>query len=251
MSSWIIAKSSSLRKTPEIKEITSYHDVSSGNTFAEIYLKFIAAVLYTKSINETCNVWDPSGILRMSLKSTPLVSILKEKPSVEPVSLDSCRLKITEIQKLISNVFEYNPKFNFLLDSVLDTLSVRRSIIDLCIHLNDSISLEKYISMVKNYRDQFESKKPLTIYVMGNSDMIAKFKGISEPSWNILSLKYEADTSINEFIRDMAEVKLISMSSSMILDFSKPIDRLIYVLRKPKQELEYFKEVNRMAWFLV
>ena len=81
--------------------------------------------------------------------------------------------------------------------------------------------------------------------------MIAKFKGISEPSWNILSLKYEADTSINEFIRDMAEVKLISMSSSMILDFSKPIDRLIYVLRKPKQELEYFKEVNRMAWFLV
>ena len=105
--------------------------------------------------------------------------------------------------------------------------------------------------MVKNYRDQFESKKPLTIYVMGNSDMIAKFKGISEPSWNILSLKYEADTSINEFIRDMAEVKLISMSSSMILDFSKPIDRLIYVLRKPKQELEYFKEVNRMAWFLV
>jgi hypothetical protein len=49
----------------------------------------------------------------------------------------------------------------------------------------------------------------------------------------------------------MAEVKLMSKSSSMILDFSKPIDRLIYLLRKPREDLQYFKEINNLEWGLL
>jgi len=257
MSSWIRAKSSSLSGNTSIKkEITSYHDTSLSKSLIEIYLEFIAAAIYTKKLNETCTVWDPSGILGISLKSNPLVSILKEKPSVGPKSIELYKatlstMKFNDIQRYISNVFEYNNKFNSLLDRLLEALSVRREI-DLCVHLTNSIPLDSYIEIIQNYKKTFENKSRLTIYIIADSDLLERFKILSDSTWNLVSLpKDESADDTDQFIRTMAEIKLLSTTSSMILDFSKPLDRLIYLLRKPRQELQYFREINNLEWFLL
>ena len=166
MSSWIIAKGSLSSNILAKKEITSYHDTSSASSFPEIYLQFIMAIIYTKKLNEKCYVWDPSGILQLSLKVSPLVSILKEKPAVDPESLELYKptvlsMKFNQIQKLISNVFEYNDTFNSRLDHILEIIDLKRKRIDLSIHLTDSISLDKYVEMVKIYQGNFNMKSLL------------------------------------------------------------------------------------------
>ena len=255
MSSWILAKGSLSSNVPTKKEIISYHDTSSATSFPEIYLQFIMATIYTKKFNETCYVWDPSGILRLSIKSNPLVSILKEKPSIDPNSLDLYKpiisgMKFNEIKKYISNIFEYNDRFNTLVNHVIETIDLKRKRIDLSIHLTESISLDKYVEMVKTYQANFNMNSIL-IFVMGSSNLIKEFKSLADSTWKIIRIKDETTNDTDKFIHSMAEIKMMSTTSSIILDFSNPIDRLIYVSRKSRDELEYFKEVNGMEWFLL
>ena len=124
MSSWIIAKS--IHKKA-VKEITSYHlttprrssveakltSTEEPFSVAQLYLNFIAAAIHMKKLNETCNVWDTTGILRLSIKSNPLINILKQEPSIESCSLDTYKpsisgMKFTELQKHFFSIFEYN-----------------------------------------------------------------------------------------------------------------------------------------------
>ena len=257
MSSWIVATNSSKRRIQ--KEITSYYDASAVSTTSQFYVDFLAAYLHSKKNNETCNIWDPSLILKSSIKPHPYINILKEQPTIEARTLETHQktvttMKFADIKKDVSIIFEYNEQFNRMIDEVLQLASMRMPI-DLCIHLvNDSpkATIEYYVDLVKAYETKF-NKKSLNIYIMANSyDTVTAFITLGNPLWKITSLsKFETPTVTSKFIQEMAEVKLMSAAQSMILDFSKPIDRLIYLLRKSKENLEYFKEINRTEWYLV
>ena len=49
----------------------------------------------------------------------------------------------------------------------------------------------------------------------------------------------------------MAEVQIMSVSPALILDFSRSIDRFIFLMQRNQRGLQYFNEINSLPWFLI
>ena len=232
-----------------------YHDASlSGDVFT-MYLDYLSAYIYTQRLGETCNVWE-SGIIKDTLKLTPQVRLLIEKPEVEPIKMNDCKVMVSkltfkEIQKIASSLIVYDDALNRSVIKALDKAGIK-SIFDIGIQLvsADVNLLKRFASLIKAY--QVRSKKDkMNIYVMADSyDMVVEFQKLCEPSWKVTSLSKNMPTSSDDiFIQVLAEVQIMTALPALILDFNKPVDRFIYLMqRNPK--LDYFVELNSMDWSL-
>jgi hypothetical protein len=254
MSSWIIAKNKQKKK---VTIITKYHDTSlSGDVFA-MYLDYLGAYCYSTKLGETCNVWDSNGIIKDSLKLTPQVKLLKEKPEADSLSLDdyksiTTKLTFKEIQKIAASLIVYDDALNRSVIKALDKAGIK-TIFDIGIQLvtgADAVLLKRFATLVKAF--QVKSKKEkLNIYVMADSyDSVLEFQKLCDPSWKLTSLsKNPPRDSTENFIQVLAEVQIMAALPALMLDFNRPVDKFIYLMRR-NEKLDYFFELNSTEWNL-
>lgn len=254
MSSWIIAKNKQQKK---VTIITKYHDTSlSGDVFS-MYLDYIGAYCYSIRLGETCNVWDSNGLIKESLRLTPQVKLLKEKPEIDALTVDEYKtmtnnLTFKEIQKITASLIVYDDALNRSVIKVLEKVGIK-TIFDIGIQLvtgADANLLKHFVALVKGF--QVKSKKEkLNIYVMADSyDDVVEFQKFCDPSWKITSLsKNPPRDSSENFIQILAEVKIMTALPALILDFNRPVDKFIYLMRR-NEKLDYFFELNSTEWNL-
>jgi len=252
MSSWIIAKNKQKKKVPVI---TMYHDTSlSGDVFS-MYLDYLSAYIYTQRLGETCNVLD-SGIIKDTLKLTPQVRLLKDKPEVEPIKMDDCKalvskLTFKEIQKFALTLIVYDEALNRSVIRVLEKAGIK-SMFDIGIQLisADENVLKRFTAIIKGYQVRSKKEK-MNIYVMADSyDMVVEFQKLCDPSWKVTSLSKSVPTNSSDvFVQVLAEVQIMTALPALILDFNVPVDRFIYLMQR-NSKLDYFVEMNSMDWQL-
>jgi len=254
MSSWIIAKN---RQRKKVTVITKYHDTSlSGDVFS-MYLDYISAYIYTQKLGETCNIWDSNGLIKESLKLTPQVKLLKEKPEIDALSLDEYKtmtdkLTFKEVQKIASSLIIYDESLNRSVIKALDKIGIK-TVFDIGIQLitgADLVLLKRFTALVKAF--QVKSKKEkLNIYVMADSyDSVIEFQKLCDPSWKLTSLsKNPPRDSTENFIQVLAEVQIMTVLPALILDFNRPVDRFIYLMQR-NAKIDYFVEMSSKEWTL-
>jgi hypothetical protein len=49
----------------------------------------------------------------------------------------------------------------------------------------------------------------------------------------------------------MADVQVMTTLPALILDFDENLDRFIYLMHRNMKGVDYFKEVNGKAWYLI
>jgi hypothetical protein len=254
MSSWIIAKN---RQRKKVTVITKYHDTSLSRDVFSMYLDYISAYIYSEKLGETCNVWDSNGLIKESLKLTPQVKLLKEKPEIDALSLDEYKtmtnkLTFKEIQKIAGNLIVYDEALNRSVVKVLDKVGIK-TIFDIGIQLitgADVVLLNRFSALIKAF--QVKSKKEkLNIYVMADSyDTVINFQKLCDPSWKITSLsKNPPRDSTENFIQVLAEVQIMTALPALILDFNRPVDRFIYLMQR-NAKMDYFVEISSKEWKL-
>ena len=257
MSSWLRAKAVPKRKPISV---ASYHDTASSPDISSIYLEFMAAYAYSQKMGETCNVWDPSGIINLTLKYNPQIRILKEKPegsralTLGEYSNITATMKFGDIKRFATNVFQYDPEFNQTVIKVLEKASIK-SVFDIGIHLVSDLSgssLPRYVEIIKAFQKKTK-KTTLNIYAMaGSYDTLTAFKSIADPSWKITSLN--KGTEINNslaFLNMMAEVQIMSILPALVLDFTESVDRFIYMMHRNMKGIDHFTEINGLEWSLI
>jgi len=254
MSSWIIAKNKQRKK---VTVITKYHDtLLSGDVFT-MYLDYLGAYCYSQKLGEVCNVWDSNGLIKDSLKLTPQVKLLKEKPEIDALSINEYKtitdkLTFKEIQKIAASLIVYDDALNRSVIKVLDKVGIK-TIFDIGVQLvtgADEALLKRFVALVKAF--QIKSKKEkLNIYVMADSyDSVLDFQKLCDPSWKVTSLsKNPPRDSTENFVQVLAEVQIMTALSALILDFNRPVDRFIYLMRR-NDKLDYFVELNSTEWNL-
>lgn len=257
MSSWIIMKN---RQQKKKAAITKYHDTSSSQDVFSTYLELLSYYAYSQKMGETCNVWDPSGLVKNTLKVNPQVKVLKEKPEINPLALSEYASLVSpivfkDIQKMASSLISYDQGLNQTVLRFLEKSGIK-SMFDIGIHLlkdpaGPDISLMKqYVALIKNYQTKAK-KDTLSIYVMSdNYSVVQHFQTYCEPSWKITSLsKTPLKVTDDAFIQAMAEVQIMTALPALILDFDRTVDKFIYLMqRNPK--LLYFTELNGQVWKL-
>jgi hypothetical protein len=257
MSSWLRAKAVPKRKPIAIP---AYHDTASSPDIASIYLEFMAAYAYSQKMSETCNVWDPSGIINLTLKYNPQIRLLKEKPensralTLGEYSNLTATMKFGDIKRFATNVFQYDPEFNQTVIKVLEKASIK-TVFDIGIHLVSDLSgssLPRYVELIKAFQKKTK-KTTLNIYAMaGSYDTLTAFKSIADPTWKITSLNKGADISGSlAFLNMMAEVQIMSILPALILDFTESVDRFIYMMHRNMKGIDYFNEINGLEWSLI
>jgi hypothetical protein len=254
MSSWIIAKNKQRKK---VTVITKYHDTSLSGDVFNMYLDYLGAYCYSQKMGETCNVWDSNGLIKESLKLTPQVRLLKEKPETEPLSVTEYKtltdkLTFKEIQKIAASLIIYDDSLNRSVIKVLDTLGIKK-IFDMGIQLvtgaNEDL-LKRFVGLVRVYQAKSKKEK-LDIYVMADSyNSVLEFQKLCDPSWKITSLSKNSPRNSSEnFIQVLAEVQIMTALSALILDFNRPVDKFIYLMRR-NEKLDYFVELTSTEWIL-
>lgn len=257
MSSWLRAKA-----VPKQKPISipTYHDTAISADIPSIYLEFMAAYAYSQKMGEICNVWDPSGIINVTIKYNPQIRILKEKPEDSRIltlgeySNLTTTMKFGDIKRFATNVFQYDPEFNQSVIKVLEKASIK-SIFDIGIHLVSDLSgssLPRYIDLIKAFQKKAK-KTTLNIYAMaGSYDTLTAFKSMADPSWKITSLNKGTDVNNSlAFLNMMAEVQIMSILPALILDFKESVDRFIYMMHRNMKGIDYFNEMNGLEWSLI
>jgi hypothetical protein len=259
MSSWIVAKNRSLKPK---SSVTKYHDTSLYTDVFSIYLNYLGAYIYSQKMGETCNLWDHDNIIKNTLKFQPQVKLLREKPDgLFPVKNSEYKpfvnpMKLKDIQKIAAGVISYNNDFN---QTVVKYLAVSgiKTVFDFGIQIlkdpagPDINLLKKYASLIREY--QTKSKKAtLNIYVLSdNYNTVVQFQTYCDASWKITSLcKNPPRDNTEEFVKAMAELQIMSVVPALILDFSRPLDRFIYLMQR-NAKLDYFVELNSKEWFLL
>ena len=254
MSSWIIAKNKQRKK---ITVITKYHDTSLSGDVFNMYLDYLGAYCYSQKMGETCNVWDSNGLIKDSLKLTPQVRLLKEKPEADPLSVKEYKtltdkLTFKEIQKIAAGLIIYDDSLNRSVIKVLDTLGIKK-IFDMGIQLvtgaNEDL-LKRFVALVRVFQAKSKKEK-LDIYVMADSySSVVEFQKFCDPSWKITSLSKNTPRNSSEnFIQVLAEVQIMSALTALILDFNRPVDKFIYLMRR-NEKLDYFVELTSTEWIL-
>jgi hypothetical protein len=253
MSSWIIAKSIPRKvKAP----VTTYHDTTHSPDIPTIYMDFLAAYIYSQKNGETCSVWDPTGVIKSSLKSNPQIIHLKENLDINPPNIGAYKsvlvnMKLKDIQKMANQVLEYSDTFKMEISNILRRASIREEF-DIGLHYVPGTNIGYYIDILKAY--QLKTKKTrLSIYMMANSyDMITEMKKYSDPTWTYVSLSKNKPTLASDvFIQNMAEVQIMIKVPALVLNFALSIDRYIYLMNDGISKLNFFKEANNTPWSLV
>ena len=245
------------RKSKETKKtIGYYYDVSNTQDIANTYLELLGAYIYSRKLNDVCNVYDPNGFISASIRYSPQLNVLKEVPEdTDRLSLNSIiqitqNLPFSEIQKFASSLFEYTPEFNRGILQVLDKAAIRNTF-DIAIHITDNTpdSFEYYLNILSEY--QKKSKKArLNIYIMSeNYEMVMDFQKMCNPSWKITSLsKFNVSDIASLVFQQLAEVQIFAVVEATSLDFSNSLDRFIYIMQRKPKVYTFFKELSNTKW---
>jgi len=257
MSSWIIAKN---RQQKKKVEVTKYHDTSLSEDVFTTYLELLAYYAYSQKMGEICNVWDPSGIVKSTLRINPQVKLVREKPEIDPLPLSEYTSLVSpmtfkDIQKIASNLISYDQSLNQTVVRFLEKSGIK-GMFDIGIHLlkdpagPDLALMKQYVALIKNYQVKAKKDK-LNVYIMSdNYSVVQHFQTFCDPSWKITSLsKTPLKVTDDAFIQAMAEVQIMTALPALILDFDRSVDRFIHLMqRNPK--LLYFTELNGAPWRL-
>jgi hypothetical protein len=241
--------------------VTKYHDTSSSQDVFTTYLEVLASYAYSQKMGETCNVWDPSGLIKNTLKANPQVKLLKEKPEVDALKLSEYETLVSpipfkDIQKMASSVISYDQSLNQTVVRFLEKAGIK-NMFDIGFQLlrdpagPDLALLKNYVSLLKTYQ-QKSKKETLHIYIMSdNYSVVQHFQSYCDASWKITSLsKTPLKVTDDVFIQKMAEVQIMTALPALILDFERPVDKFIYLMqRNPK--MNYFTELNGEVWKLL
>lgn len=259
MSSWIIARNVSRKKTVVQPKFLNASDVTN---IPELYLKYITGYIYFQKMGEPCTLWDPSQILNNTLRSHPQVRYLKEDPiETNEVSLETflsvvSKLSFKEIQKTAGDLMYYNPSFNNDVVAVINRAGIK-IIFDIGFHLVKDISgpnpgmFKMYADLLKAYQLKMK-KENLSVYIMADTyNVVTQFQSYCDPSWKIVSLsRTPAKGQEDMFIQTMADIQILTAIPALILDYSRPEDRFIYLMQRYRGGLTYFKEVKDREWKL-
>ena len=260
MSSWIVARNFASKK----KEVqVNYFDVSNTTDMLQLYMDYLAMYIYSKKIGEPCSIFDPSNVLKNTLRVHPQIKYLKDIPEVSTqLSLESCKsfvetMKFKEIQKIAADILYYTPNFNREVIQVITKAGIK-SIFDIGITLVKDITgpnlpaFKFYSEQLKAFQKKMK-KDTLNIYIMADSySIVSQFQAYCDPSWKLTSLSKTVPVSPNdEFIQNMADVQIMSAISSLILDFSRPADKYIYLMQRSKDGMTFFMEAKSSEWKLM
>lgn len=260
MSSWIIKRNVAPRKK---KVVLNYYDASKSTDMITVYLEYLSAFIYSQKMGEPCAVWDPSNILENTLRQPIQVKFLKEvSEEANALSIDTFKpiiapLKFKEIQKIAADTLFYDQAFNRAVVGVIQKAGIK-DIFDFGFHLVKDISgpnltaFKIYSELLKEY--QKKTKKPsLLVYIMAdNYSLITQFQTYCDPSWKIVSLSKIVPVSADDaFIQLMADIQIMTALPALALDFSRSVDRYIYLMQRYRGGLLYFKEVKDKEWNLI
>jgi hypothetical protein len=258
MSSWIIAKNRQTKKNVGIKK---YHDTSSTSDVFTMYLELIASYIYSQKMGEQCNIWDPSGLVKNTLRSNPQLKVLKEKPETEALTLSQYNsfvspLTFKEVQRVASSLISYDQTLNQTVVKFLEKSNIK-AMFDIGIHLlkdpagPDLSLMKQYINLIKTFQ-QKAKKETLNIYVMSdNYSVVQHFQSYCDPSWKVISMsKTPLRVTDDAFIQAMAEVQIMTALPALILDFDRPVDKFIYLMQR-NVKMQYFTEINNEEWKLL
>jgi hypothetical protein len=261
MSSWIIARNVAPRK--KTVTISKYFDASNTSDMPELYLNYLSAYIYSQKMGEPCIIWDPRSILQDTLRPHPQVRYLKDVSEEQSaMSLDVFKtivssVKFKDVQKIAADLIFYDQAFNREVVNVIQKAGIKTTF-DIGIYLTSEMSepnltaLKMYSEIIKTF--QKKSKKiTLSVYIMtDNYNVFTQFQSYCDPSWAVASLsKSPAIGATNQFIHLMANIQIMSTLPALALDFSRSVDRFIYLMQRHRGGLTYFTEINGLEWNLI
>jgi hypothetical protein len=243
--------------------ITNYYDASNISDIPALYMDYLAAYIYSQKMGESCTIWDPTSILRNTLRQPPQVRFPKElSEGSKSIPLDTFKnvvssVKFKDIQKIATDLIFYDQAFNREIVNVIQKAGIKTTF-DIGLHLIRDVSgpnlsaFKMYSENIKAYQKKTK-KDTLSIYIMADSySVITQFQAYCDPSWKIVSLsKTPALDADNQFIQEMADIQIMSTLPALILDFSRSTDRFIYLMQRYKGGLTYFTEIKGKEWNLI
>jgi len=258
MSSWIIANSRTSKAKPSVSK---YHEIALPKDIYSIYMELIASYIYFQRLGETCNVWDPSGIIKDTLRTNPQIKFLKEKPECEPHTPKTyneivSKLDFKDIQKLASGLIVYDQMLNSTVIRFLEKAGIKTTF-DIGFQLNKESAgpnlslMKKYVSLIRTFQAKSKKEK-LNVYIMSDDyNVVTQFQTYCDPSWKITTLsKNNPKDSQEAFIQSLAEVQIMSALSSLILDFNNIASKFIFLMKRVAR-MDYLVEVNSLEWSLI
>jgi hypothetical protein len=131
-----------------------------------------------------------------------------------------------------------------------------RSLFDIGVHLHCDLSgteIANYVKEVRTYQAKTK-KKNLNVYVMAtNIDHVKVFGRLGDPSWkvNAISKTPSSDPQVL-IIQELAEIKILTAQSALILDYNDPTDRFITLMhRGGPTGPDFLKLMSSQEWYLV
>jgi hypothetical protein len=245
---------------PTKKTIASYFPATVTSDIPAMLLDYLASYIYSIKMGERLYVHDSIGLLGTLYKYNPQISYLKVQPEGgSPLRASDAkgilaRVKQTDIQKYAASLFDYTPEFN---RAVVDTLarSQVKSLFDIGVHVvsDDPAVIKATVDLVTAYAKKKAKKGSLLVFVMApNAAAVAAFQKAGDPTWIVTSLQKVAPKDADEaFIRQMAEVQVLSVQTALVLDFTQSIDRYTYLMHRNLKEMEYLKTTNSTTWTLL
>lgn len=261
MSSWIVARNVAPRK--KTLKVSKYFDASNVSDMPGLYMNYLAAYIYSQKMGESSAVWDPSSILRNTLRVHPQVRFLKEITE-DQISVTSdtfnplvSPMKFKDIQKIATDLIFYDQTFNREVVNLIQRAGIK-NIFDIGIHLVKDITgpnvaaFKLYSDLLRNFQKKLK-KNTLSIYIMADEySVISQFQPYMDPSWTVVSLsKSPATGADNIFIQLMADIQIMTSQPALILDFERSADRFIYLMQRYRGGLTYFTEFSGLEWNLI
>jgi len=261
MSSWIIARNVAPRKKTLI--VSKYLDASNVSDMPGLYLNYLAAYIYSQKMGEPCSVWDPTSILRNTLRAHPQVRFLKEVTEEQTTMTSDMfkslvsSVKFKDVQKIAADLIFYDTVFNREVVNVIQKAGIK-STFDIGIHLLRDVTgpnlaaFKMYSDLLKAFQKKSKKDK-LSIYIMADQySVITQFQSYCDPSWTIVSLsKSPAVGPDNEFIHLMADIQIMTALPALVLDFDRSADKFIYLMQRYRGGLTYFTEIDGLEWNLI
>lgn len=256
MSSWA-NRNVVLSKKPRI---TSFFPAQVTSDIPALLLEYLVSYIYSVKMGERLYVVDSIGLLATLYKYNPQISYLKTTPEDgTPMRISDAKgivakVKQADIQKYAAGLLEYTPEFN---RAVVDTLtrSQIKTLFDIGVHVvsDDTDVIKATVDLVTAFAKKKAKKSSLLVFVMApNAATVAAFQKAGDSTWIVTSLQKLPPKDADEaFIRQMAEVQVLSVQSALVLDFTQSIDRYTYLMHRNIKDMEYLKTTNSTTWQLI
>ena len=255
MSSWN-PTSKLYAKTRSIPDL--FHDITKSSNIYTLLLEFLGAYIYSMRQNLSCIIYDPNGTLKKIIMFNPILKFVTTRPENTNEIKESDILgainsiKLQQVKAYAEALFRYTQGLTYSISQILQKASIRLGATDISVHIYDVSQINKYVHEIRDYQKKTEAKK-ISVYLMAETaDNITRFKRAADPSWTVLNInKLDINDDSELFMTNLAEVEILATSKAVILDYTNPIDRLVFIKRRNKMDESFVKEVDNKPWFLV